>query len=292
MNERIGIILGGGGGKGAYQAGIWKALEKLDAAGRITGVSGASIGALNGALFCIGGLDQAIRAWGHVSEEMILQPRLLNDGVIRNYNRREDYNGWFTNEGIIEMLEQYADLAAIRDSPRSFYAVASRVRPPALLYEYVKTSSQKGLLNKAAAALYLKLLALAAAPRYFYVNKYQTDMIRKIILASSAIPFVFPDITIEGNIYVDGGLDDNVPILPLYRDGFRRLLVIALDSDYQLPVKDFPDAVFLSFIMPDGDGLKGLASTFDFTAKSAKIKMRQGYDDAMARREEIRTFFR
>ena len=42
------LVMSGGGGKGAYQFGVWKALRKLNIDFDI--VTGTSIGALNGAL--------------------------------------------------------------------------------------------------------------------------------------------------------------------------------------------------------------------------------------------------
>jgi NTE family protein len=44
----IGLVLSGGGAKGAYQAGIVKALAEMEVP--IAAISGASIGALNGAV--------------------------------------------------------------------------------------------------------------------------------------------------------------------------------------------------------------------------------------------------
>ena len=43
------IVLSGGGAKGAYQIGVWKALRKLKLNYSI--VTGTSVGALNGAFF-------------------------------------------------------------------------------------------------------------------------------------------------------------------------------------------------------------------------------------------------
>ena len=50
MEEKeYGLVLAGGGTKGAYEVGVWKALKEMNI--NITAVVGASIGALNGALF-------------------------------------------------------------------------------------------------------------------------------------------------------------------------------------------------------------------------------------------------
>jgi NTE family protein len=45
-------------------------------------------------------------------------------------------------------------------------------------------------------------------------------------LASAAIPFVFPAVPIEGDLYCDGGLRQNVPLSPARRLGADRLLII------------------------------------------------------------------
>jgi predicted acylesterase/phospholipase RssA len=59
--ERIGVVLCGGGGKGAYQVG---ALEALKQAGiTFSLIAGTSAGALNGALFLSGGIENAKRVW-------------------------------------------------------------------------------------------------------------------------------------------------------------------------------------------------------------------------------------
>ena len=55
MNEvkkpKVGLVLAGGGGKGAFQIGVWKALRASGLDKFITDVSGASVGALNAVLF-------------------------------------------------------------------------------------------------------------------------------------------------------------------------------------------------------------------------------------------------
>ena len=46
--DEYGLVLGGGGMKGTYQIGVWKALEELKL--NITAITGTSIGAINAAL--------------------------------------------------------------------------------------------------------------------------------------------------------------------------------------------------------------------------------------------------
>ena len=53
-----GLILAGGGAKGAYQIGAWKALIELGI--QIEAIAGTSIGAINGAFIAQGDFDKAL----------------------------------------------------------------------------------------------------------------------------------------------------------------------------------------------------------------------------------------
>ena len=61
--KRIGLVLDGGGGKGAYQIGVWKAMRETGIDKYIKAVSGASVGGLNAALFVQGDYEKAERIW-------------------------------------------------------------------------------------------------------------------------------------------------------------------------------------------------------------------------------------
>jgi len=57
------LYLGGGGGRGSYEIGVWKALEEYRDVIDIKAVSGSSVGALNAALYACGDLDKATQMW-------------------------------------------------------------------------------------------------------------------------------------------------------------------------------------------------------------------------------------
>ena len=59
--KSYGIALEGGGAKGAYQIGVWRALR--EAGIRYHMVAGTSVGALNGALMAMRDYDSAVRLW-------------------------------------------------------------------------------------------------------------------------------------------------------------------------------------------------------------------------------------
>jgi hypothetical protein len=62
QNLRIGFVLAGGGAKGAYQVGCWKALRDRGIT-RIDALAGASVGALNAILMAVGKYDSALSLW-------------------------------------------------------------------------------------------------------------------------------------------------------------------------------------------------------------------------------------
>ncbi|MCR5203065.1 MAG: patatin-like phospholipase family protein [Lachnospiraceae bacterium] len=69
--ESVGIVLSGGGAKGAYQIGVWKALKEKNAF-NIAAVSGSSVGALNGALMAALEENEAETIWTSLKEEDFL----------------------------------------------------------------------------------------------------------------------------------------------------------------------------------------------------------------------------
>lgn len=56
QNTKIGLVLSGGGTKGAYQAGVYKAMEELGLIPHIKAIAGTSIGSFNALLFSCGTL--------------------------------------------------------------------------------------------------------------------------------------------------------------------------------------------------------------------------------------------
>ena len=78
------IALEGGGARGAYQVGVWRALE--EAGIRYNAVSGTSVGAINGALMAMRDLNQAEQIWKDIHFSQIINVddadmgRLLSGG--------------------------------------------------------------------------------------------------------------------------------------------------------------------------------------------------------------------
>ena len=70
LTKEYGLVMEGGGAKGAYQIGAWKAMR--EAGVKIKGIAGTSVGALNGALICMDDLTNAEKVWENISYSSIM----------------------------------------------------------------------------------------------------------------------------------------------------------------------------------------------------------------------------
>lgn len=273
---KIGLVFAGGGGKGAYQIGVWKAMEKFGYKAEI--LAGTSVGALNAALYTQGDLQVAINLWENISPQDVLSTEsenkfsnFLNKKISHNPELLKSINsifkqkGFFSQSGLIRMINANLDFEKIRTSSIEFYAAA---------HNSVKDEI-----------------------KYFHVNKYDDESITKILLASASLPGVFDDIEIEGEIYADGGGSilgalsnqllekkyayDNNPIRPLYNENLDFIIWVALDKGTILNYSLYPNAKILPIIPRENLGgfFKG---TLDFSGEGARKRIEQGYEDASA----------
>jgi NTE family protein len=221
--EKIILVLQGGGALGAYQAGAYEALCETGQAP--SWVAGTSIGAVNGAIIAGNPPERRVERlrefWQRVSSRLIAWP-LGNDD-----NSRRIFN------------ETSAALAAIGGVPGFF---EPRI-PPAVfmpqgtpeaisLYdtEPLKTTLHElidfDLLNSGAVRLSIGAVqVLSGNMKYFDTTKQ--PICAEHIMASGALPPGFPPIEIDGKPYWDGGLVSNTPLeFVLERSGPREDMVI------------------------------------------------------------------
>ncbi|MBM6838155.1 patatin-like phospholipase family protein, partial [Clostridium saudiense] len=64
---KIGLVLSGGGAKGAYEAGVFKAIEDLNISQNVSVISGTSIGTVNGLMFSMDDSSILKSSWASVN---------------------------------------------------------------------------------------------------------------------------------------------------------------------------------------------------------------------------------
>ena len=82
--RRYGIVLEGGGARGAYQIGAWKALK--EAGIQIQGAAGTSVGALNGALICMDDFETAEKIWENIRYSQVMDVDDKRMAALREWN--------------------------------------------------------------------------------------------------------------------------------------------------------------------------------------------------------------
>ena len=271
---KLGLALEGGGGKGAYQIGVWKALREYGIDQKITVVAGTSVGALNAALFVYGGYERAEAMWQSVSPQDVFSlGRGSLDDVLSFYR-----NSCFSRDGVKRLLRalDFARPAA----GISCYATCLQVTDPGPL-EQLLDAFGKALGEKLYAGSRVGKLVGKVTQRYpveyFRLNDYPARVQQDILLASSALPFVFPQEKINGHYYIDGGFGDNLPLQPLYDEGCDVIIAVQCNRDSIKDLRRFPGAMLWPIIPQDSQG--GLAGTIDFSREGIKRRMEQGYKD-------------
>ena len=258
---KLGIVLAGGGGKGAYQVGVWKYLHKRGMDRDIAVISGASVGSLNAVLLGLYGADVAADVWLHRIQpyilsahsesqvEKMLYPRGGRGSVLDVFSSLLE-NGMFSSEGLQFLLESYVDERAIKECGYRIYATCTAVKDGLL-------SSENILLNR-----------------------LSKDSIVKTLLASSALPGVFGTVNMNRQQYADGGILDNEPIYPLVEEGCTDAIIIRLSQRQRNRVH--PAGMNITEICPSEALGNFITGALDFSSQGAERRISLGYRDAAA----------
>lgn len=281
-----GLVLSGGGGKGAYQIG---ALRALSAAGFSPHyVAGTSIGALNGALLVQGDLDRAERCWRELGREKIVQVDVRK--IVRNLTLlfltllptpKGRLRGAKATLQAIEIV--FSLLMA-----RSFHAVLIREG-------LLRTDRVTNLFDQ-----YLDYATICHAPTHLSVCVYQNDplltfhrgvttyhraasldvwTLRRLLLASTAIPVLFPAIDAGEKLLHDGGVGDNAPIRAVAEHRPDQIVVIYLKQGAGTNTSLYPGMRILD-IAPSRSLGPFPVSTMNFDLKRITELLELGYQDA------------
>lgn len=240
-----GIVFAGGGAKGAYQIGVIKALQENGYLNNVKAMSGTSIGCINSMLYAMDDIDNMIEAWADINLSTVFSLDVsgtINSGIS------------FSREELLKTSEKYIDYDKLKNGKYDIFSTICMIGADKYGTETV--------------AEYRKL------------SDYDTDTIKKIMLASTALPVIYEPVEIAGKYYRDGGLCDNVPIKPIYELGLKRIIVIETHHDAKINPEKWPDTEIIP-IVPSYDLGDIVTGTLDFTEKSIEFKKMLGYKDGI-----------
>lgn len=252
LEKEYGIVLEGGGAKGAYQVGAWKALR--EAGVKIKGIAGTSVGALNGALMCMDEPELAEEMWSNLTYSQVMdvedqKMQLLLEGempfweaVGKVFERMGE--GGLDVTPLKEMLLKVVDEDKIRSSPRELY---------------IKTFSVDQF----------KELDID-------LKEVEPGQMKDFLLASAYIFPLFKNEKLHGKTYIDGGAINNVPLDSLVDRGYEDIIMIRIFGIGREKKVKIPEGTNILTIEPRVD----LGNIIDFNHQKSVRNMKIGYYDA------------
>lgn len=246
---KLGLVLSGGGAKGAYEIGVYLALKKLHK--KIDIVTGTSIGAINGMFVTQKDLRGALKLWKNISFKTIYDeeefPAKEDEKLSKIYMQ---YAKGFINEGGLDIYKM-KDIFDKYFKPHKFFS--SNIDYGLVTYNFSK--------NK---------------PVLKTKKDLTKDNIKDYILASASCYPAFKPYLIDNEMFIDGGYYDNLPINLAIDLGATEIIAVDLRAiGFKKNVKD--KTVDITYIAPRNK----IGSFLVFDKNQAKKSIKFGYNDTM-----------
>lgn len=249
MEKEFGLVLAGGGMRGAYQVGVWKALKEMNI--KVKAVVGASIGAINGALMVQDDLEKMEELYNNIKLENIMNlNRKINTeknifDIVNIVNIAADFTEQkgIDNTPLREVIDKYIDEEKVYNSEIDFGLITYSVQ------------------NK-------KSLEL-------FKSQIPKEKLKDYLMASSCFPIFKPQ-AINGEEYYDGGFYDNVPINMLIEQGYENIIVADIYGP-GLSKKMLPNDAYVKIISPR----ENLGGMFEFNREKIQTNIKLGYLDTL-----------
>ena len=195
---RKALVLAGGGARGSYQVGVWRALTELGWNPQI--ITGTSVGSLNGEMFALDLYETARDMWTSIRSQdvMELPEETRNLTELHQFLRDVVRAGGMDVTPLEEIVERVLDEDARRASPIRFGLV---------------TVEKRGL-----------------KPRELPLEEIPKGKVKDYLLASAAC---FPALRakqIDGVQFLDGGYRDNMPTGLAQKMGAEELVCVDLEG--------------------------------------------------------------
>ena len=239
--KRTALVLSGGGSRGAYQCGVWQALDELGV--KIDIVVGVSVGALNGAMVMDGDVIKTANLWRRMETDMVFD--VESDAGLPEIVHEMLINHGAGTTGLQDLVAQYVDEDAVRRSPVDY-----------------------GLLT---------IEIPSMKPHYLWEEDIPEGKLHDYITASASLFPALQAHEIDGKYFIDGGYEDVMPVLMPLEKGATDVIAVYLKAAGKLKRQNLKKAPNLTLIESKWD----LGSVLLFDKDHTNRIMRLGYMDAM-----------
>ena len=232
FEKKIGLVLPGGGARAAYQVGVLKAISELiPDSNPFSIISGTSAGAINASL--LASRSQSLKEAVEVLS-----------GVWCNFKTNKVYRTETTVmlKSIFQWLLTVSSGGVLVKNPKSLLdnSPLRQLLEDTINLEGIKNNIDKGNLDAFAitAASYSSKKSVTFFQseeddidweRFLRVG-VKTDILINHLMASIALPLIFPAVKINNEYFGDGAMRQATPLSPAIRLGADKLLIINTDS--------------------------------------------------------------
>ncbi len=278
---RKALVLPGAGARGSYQVGVLKAIASLlpeRAPNPFSVICGASAGAINAAVLAgrAANFESAVNdmedVWGNFSVDQVyraddrtmlktslhwLAAATLGGLGVRNPKSLLD------NAPLRELLTQNVRFEGIRRAIEQGHLDAVAVTASA----YATARSVTFFEGRPELASWTRVRRIGRATRLTVDH----------LMASAAVPFVFPPVQIGGEFYGDGSMRHGAPLSPAIHLGADRMLIVGVRDerpDAEPPVgamADRPTFAHLAGYMLDTLFMDGLYTDLERLSRTNRI---------------------
>ena len=183
MNKTA-IVLAGGGSRGAYQIGVWKALREMGIDYQL--VTGTSVGALNGVLMVQQEYDKALAVWENISSQQVLGDMLEGKEDLDDRGLRKAFAKEALTKGGADISPLESFVASLLDEEKFWQSPV----------DFALVTVEYPILK----------------PLELHKQDIPKGKLREYLLASAACFPAFQAKEIDGKKYIDGGYHDNMPV--------------------------------------------------------------------------------
>lgn len=251
------IALEGGGAKGAYQIGVWRALD--EAGIKYSAVSGTSVGALNAALMCMGDLERAIGLWRDIRLSKVID---MDESGEQGFKKL--MNGELELEDIHQLIPQAVEI------------IKNRGLDVAPLRSWVREVVDAELIHNSPVELFISTVSISDRKGLeLRLNGLPENEICDMLLASAYHPS-FRMEKLGGKLYADGGFVDALPLHVLVENGYKDIIAVRLPGMGWEKRFRMPSDVRVTEIHTNSD----LGFILNFDAELSRRNMEIGYYDA------------
>ena len=256
MSKSVGLVLEGGGVKGAYELGALIAL--IEKGYTFHSITGTSIGALNGAVMASQGIEKLAGYWEEAKYCPVFD---FDDETVARFRQKD-----FDLDLIVATGKK---LLSAREIIKNSYEHTLNFVYNRLSEEEIRSSD----IDFGCVTYNISDMVPFEAMKKDIPQGKLIDY----IVASACFP-IFPPKQINGKKFIDGGVYDNMPINLLARTGCREMIVVRTNPETKQPKRRIErDDLDIIYITPSAN----LGRAMAFSPERIENLKQLGYADAM-----------